>query len=203
MKLHEAATAPNCRRVRIFLAEKGIEVPVVPVDLGQAENRQEPFRQKNPMGRVPVLELDDGTFIAESVAICRYFEQLQPDPALMGGSDPEEAARIEMWQRRMELEIALPIMQVFRNTHPYFADRIDQYADYGEGQRSHATKRLEWLDRELADREFVAGDEYSIADITAQIGIDFGRVTKFKVTEETPNLLRWHQAVSARPSAKA
>ncbi len=203
MKLHEAATAPNCRRVRIFLAEKGIEVPVVPVDLGQAENRQEPFRQKNPMGRVPVLELDDGTFIAESVAICRYFEQLQPEPVLMGGSDPEEAARIEMWQRRMELEIALPIMQVFRNTHPYFADRIDQYADYGEGQRSHATKRLEWLDRELADREFVAGDAYSIADITAQIGIDFGRVTKFKVTEETPNLLRWHQAVSARPSAKA
>ena len=203
MKLHEAATAPNCRRVRIFLAEKGIDVPVVPVDLGQAENRQEPFRQKNPMGRVPVLELDDGTFIAESVAICRYFEQLQPEPVLMGGSDPEEAARIEMWQRRMELEIALPIMQVFRNTHPYFADRIEQYADYGEGQRSHATKRLEWLDRELADREFVAGDEYSIADITAQIGIDFGRVTKFKVTEETPNLLRWHQAVSARPSAKA
>lgn len=203
MKLHEAATAPNCRRVRIFLAEKGIEVPVVPVDLGKAENRGEPFRQKNPMGRVPVLELDDGTFIAESVAICRYFEQLQPEPVLMGGSDPEEAARIEMWQRRMELEIALPIMQVFRNTHPYFADRIDQYADYGEGQRGHATKRLEWLDRELADREFVAGDEYSIADITAQIGIDFGRVTKFKVTEETPNLLRWHQAVSARPSAKA
>ncbi len=203
MKLHEAATAPNCRRVRIFLAEKGIEVPVVPVDLGKAENRGEPFRQKNPMGRVPVLELDDGTFIAESVAICRYFEQLQPEPVLMGGSDPEEAARIEMWQRRMELEIALPIMQVFRNTHPYFADRIDQYADYGEGQRSHATKRLEWLDRELADREFVAGDAYSIADITAQIGIDFGRVTKFKVTEETPNLLRWHQAVSARPSAKA
>ncbi len=203
MKLHEAATAPNCRRVRIFLAEKGIEVPIVPVDLGNAENRQEPFRQKNPLGRVPVLELDDGTFIAESVAICRYFEQLQPEPVLMGGSDPEEAARIEMWQRRMEMEIALPIMQVFRNTHPYFAKLIEQYPDYGEGQRSHATKRLEWLDRELADREFVAGDEYSIADITAQIGIDFGRVTRFKVTEETPNLLRWRQAVSARPSAKA
>lgn len=203
MKLHEAATAPNCRRVRIFLAEKGIDVPVVPVDLGSAENRQAPFREKNPMGRVPVLELDDGSFIAESVAICRYFEQLQPEPVLMGGSDPAEAARIEMWQRRMELDIALPIMQVFRNTHPYFAKLIDQYPDYGEGQRSHATKRLEWLDKELADREFVAGDDYSIADITAQIGIDFGRVTKFRVTEETPNLLRWHQAVSARPSAKA
>lgn len=203
MKLHEAVTAPNCRRVRIFLAEKGIEVPIVPVDLGKAENRQAPFRKKNPMGRVPVLELDDGTFIAESVAICRYFEQLQPEPALMGGGDPEQAARIEMWQRRMELEIALPIMQVFRNTHPYFAKLIEQFPDYGEGQRRQATKRLAWLDEELADREFVAGDAYSIADITAQIGIDFGRVTKFKVTEETPNLLRWHQAVSARPSAKA
>ncbi len=203
MKLHEAATAPNCRRVRIFLAEKGIEVPIVPVDLGKAENRQAPFRKKNPMGRVPVLELDDGAFIAESVAICRYFEQLRPEPALMGGGDPEQAARIEMWQRRMELEIALPIMQVFRNTHPYFAQLIEQFPDYGEGQRRQATKRLAWLDEELADREFVAGDEYSIADITAQIGIDFGRVTKFKVTEETPNLLRWHQAVSARPSAKA
>ena len=203
MKLHEAATAPNCRRVRIFLAEKGIDVPTVPVDLGKAENRQEPFRKMNPMGRVPVLELDDGTFIAESVAICRYFEQLQPEPVLMGGSDPKEAARIEMWQRRMELEIALPIMQVFRNTHPYFAKLIEQYPDYGEGQRRHAARRLEWLDKELADREFVAGDEYSIADITALIGIDFGRVTKFRVTEETPNLLRWHQAVSARPSARA
>ena len=203
MKLHEAATAPNCRRVRIFLAEKGIEVPIVPVDLGKAENRQEPFRQMNPMGRVPVLELDDGTFIAESVAICRYFEQMQPEPALMGGGEPEQAARIEMWQRRMELEIALPIMQVFRNTHPFFADRIEQFPDYGEGQRRQATKRLAWLDEELANREFVAGDDYTIADITALIGIDFGRVSGFKVTEETPNLLRWRQAVSARPSARA
>jgi len=203
MKLHETATAPNCRRVRIFLAEKGIDVPTVHVDLGKAENRQEEFRKKNPMGRVPVLELDDGTFIAESVAICRYFEQQQPEPVLMGGDDPEQAAAIEMWQRRMEMEVALPIMQVFRNTHPYFAGRIEQFSDYGEAQRRHATKRLAWLDAELANREFIAGDEYTIADITALIGIDFGRVTGFKVTDETPNLKRWHQAVSSRPSAKA
>lgn len=203
MKLHEAATAPNCRRVRIFLAEKGIEVPVVPVDLVSAENRNEPFLSKNPLGGVPILELDDGSFLAESVAICRYFEALKPEPALMGGGDPRQAANIEMWQRRMELEVALPIMQVFRNTHPFFAGRIEQIPDYGEAQRRHATKRLAWLDEELADREFVAGDSFTIADITALIGIDFGRVTGFKVTEETPNLLRWHQAVSARPSAKA
>ena len=203
MKLHEAATAPNCRRVRIFLAEKGIEVPIVPVDLITAENRQEPFLSKNPMGGVPVLELDDGTFIAESIAICRYFETLQPEPALMGGDDPKHAAAIEMWQRRMELELALPMMQVFRNTHKFFAGRIEQVPDYGEAQRRHATKRLAWLEDELANREFIAGEEYSIADITALIGIDFGRVSGFKVTDETPNLLRWHQAVSARPSAKA
>ncbi len=203
MKLHETATAPNCRRVRIFLAEKGIDVPTVQVDLGAGENRAAPFRVKNPLGRVPVLELDDGSFLAESVAICRYFEQLQPEPALMGGDDPLEAARLEMWQRRMELEVSLPIMQVFRNTHPYFADKIEQFPDYGEGQRRHATKRLGWLDTVLADREFVAGPSYTIADITAQIGIDFGRVTGFKVTDETPHLLRWHRAVSERPSAKA
>ncbi len=203
MKLYEAAPAPNCRRVRIFLAEKGIDVPTEQIDIGKAENRQEAFRRMNPMGRVPVLELDDGTFLAESVAICRYFEDLQPEPVLMGADDPKQAALIEMWQRRMEMEIALPIMQVFRNTHPYFAELIEQYPDYGEGQRRHATKRLAWLDQELADREYIAGDDFTIADITALIGIDFGRVAGFKVTDETPNLLRWHQTVSARPSATA
>ena len=204
MKLHEAATAPNCRRVRIFLAEKGIEVPVVPVDLGNAENRAAPFREKNPMGRVPVLELDDGTFIAESVAICRYFEQLQPDPALMGGSDPGEAARVEMWQRRMELEIALPIMQVFRNTHPYFADRIGAVRRLRRGP-AQPRDEASGLAGRGAGGPRVRRRPTPIRSPTSRprFGIDFGRVTKFKVTEETPNLLRWHQAVSARPSAKA
>ncbi|HVS12650.1 MAG TPA: glutathione S-transferase [Thermoanaerobaculia bacterium] len=202
MKLHEAAAAPNCRRVRIFLAEKGVEVPIQPVDIVQAENRQPPFLAKNPLGGLPVLELDDGTCLAESVAICRYVEETWPEPPLMG-VDAKDKAVVEMWNRRMELELALPIMNVFRHGHPFFAERIEQVPQWSEASRRQATKRMEWLDRELADREFVAGDRYTIADITALVGIDFGRVSKISIPEELADLSRWHEAVSSRPSAKA
>jgi glutathione S-transferase len=202
LKLHEAATAPNCRRVRIFLAEKGVQVPVQPVDIANMENRKSPYLDRNPMGGVPMLELDDGTCLAESVAICRYFEELYPDPPLLGTSALDKAL-VEMWQRRMELEIAMPIMQSFRNTHAFFAQRIEQVPAYGEAQKRHAEMRMAWLDGELARREFVAGDRYTIADITALVGIDFGRVIKLRIQEEMPNLARWHAAVSSRPSAKA
>ena len=202
MKLHEAAAAPNCRRVRIFLAEKGIEVPIEPVDIAKAENRQPPYLAKNPMGGVPMLELDDGTYLAESVAICRYFEELHPDPPLMG-TDPQDKAVVEMWQRRAELEVAIPIMQVFQHTHEFFKGRIDQIPDFGESRRKHGLGRLAWLDRELADREYIAGDRYTIADITALIGVDFGRVSGIKIADDQKNLARWHEAVSSRPSAKA
>jgi glutathione S-transferase len=202
MKLHEAATAPNCRRVRIFLAEKGIEVPIQPVDVGKAENRQPPFLAKNPLGGVPVLELDDGTCIAESVAICRYFEETHPDPPLMG-VDAQDKAVVEMWNRRMELELALPVMNVFRHGHPFFQGRIEQVPEWSEASRRHVASRMEWLDRELEGREFVAGDRYTIADITALIGVDFGRVSKISIPEELGNLKRWHETVSSRPSAKA
>jgi glutathione S-transferase len=194
--------APNPRRVRIFLAEKGLEVPVVQVDIGKAENRRPEFLAKNPMGTLPVLELDDGTCIAETVAICRYFERTQPEPPLIGSGARGEAL-VEMWQRRMELEVALPIMQVFRNTHEFFKGRIPQVPEYGEVCRRQALKRLEWLDQELAGRAFVAGDAYTIADITALCGIDFGRPTGIRVAPEWKHLARWHEAVSARPSAKA
>jgi glutathione S-transferase len=202
MKLYEAATAPNCRRVRIFLAEKGIEVPIQPVDVGKAENRQPPFLAKNPLGGVPVLELDDGTCIAESVAICRYFEETHPDPPLMG-VDAQDKAVVEMWNRRMELELALPVMNVFRHGHPFFQGRIEQVPEWSEASRRHVASRMEWLDRELEGREFVAGDRYTIADITALIGVDFGRVSKISIPEELGNLKRWHETVSSRPSAKA
>ena len=202
MKLYDASTAPNPRRVRIFLAEKGISVPVDQVDIVSAQNRSPEFRAKNAMGTLPVLELDDGTTIAESVAICRYFEELQPDPPLMG-TDAKDRAAIEMWQRRMEFELFLPITQVFRNGHAFFKGRIPQVPEYGEVCRKHAEQRLEWLDGELADRPFVAGERYTIADITALCAIDFGRVSNIRVTPEQPNLARWHAAVSSRPSAKA
>jgi len=202
VKLYDSQMAPNPRRVRIFLAEKGIEVPTVQVDIGKAENRQPDYLARNPMGGVPILELDDGTVLAESVAICRYFEETQPEPPLLG-KGPQERARVEMWQRRMELEVALPIMQCFRNTHDFFKGRIPQVPEYGEVCRKTARSRMKWLDGELAGREFVAGDRYTIADITALVGIDFGRVTGIRVQPEQKHLQRWHEAVSARPSAKA
>ncbi len=202
MKLYDSATAPNPRRVRIFLAEKGIEVPTVQVDIGKAENRQPEFLAKNPMGTVPVLELDDGRYIAESVAICRYFEGQKPDPPLMG-ADPVDRAVVEMWQRRMELEILLPSAQSFRNTHDFFKGRIEQVPEYGEVSKKACLKRLEWLDRVLGESEFIAGDRYTIADITALCGIDFGRVTGIRIEDGQKNLTRWHEAVSSRPSAKA
>jgi glutathione S-transferase len=202
VKLYDSASAPNPRRVRIFLAEKGISVPTEQVDLAAAANREAAFRAKNPLGTVPVLELDDGTCVSESVAICRYFEEVHPDPPLMG-TDAKDRALVEMWQRRMELEILGPIAGVFRNLHPFFAGRLPQVAEYGEVCRKHAEARMAWLDEVLASREFVAGDRYTIADITALVGVDFGRPSKIRIDPAHTHLLRWHAAVSARPSAKA
>ena len=202
MKLYDSQMAPNPRRVRIFLAEKGVTVPTVQVELGKAENRQPPFLAKNPLAGVPVLELDDGTFHAESVAICRYFEELQPAPPLLG-VDARDRAIVEMWQRRMEQEVLRNVTGCFQNTHEFFKGRIEQVPEYGAVCKRTALKRLEWLDSELAARPFVAGDRYTIADVTALCAIDFGRVTGIRPLPEQKHLVRWHEAVSARPSAKA
>ena len=202
MKLYDFAPAPNPRRVRIFLAEKGVEVPTVQVDIPKAEHRTPAFRAKNPLGRLPVLELDDGRCLSESVAICRYFEERHPEPPLMG-RDAEERPWIEMWNRRMEIEVLFTIAQTFRNTHEFFAGRIQQVPDWAEVCRDVALRRLQWLDEELADRAFIAGDRFSIADITALVGIDFGRACGIRIDPGHKNLQRWHEAVSSRPSAKA
>jgi glutathione S-transferase len=202
VKLYDSAIAPNPRRVRVFLAEKGIEVPTVSIDIVKAENRQPAFLLKNPLGGVPVLELDDGTTLSESTAICRYFEEVQPDPPLMG-TDARDRAIVEMWLRRIEFEVAFPIMQTFRNTHDFFKDRIPQVAEWGTVCRKQALEQLAWLDGEMADRPFVAGDRYTIADITLLIGVDFGRVSDIRIDPEHKNLTRWYGEVSSRPSAKA
>ncbi len=202
MKIYEFTQAPNPRRVRIFLAEKGITVPLEQVNLATADNRKPEFLKINPMGGLPVLELDDGTHIAESVAVCRYFEETKPEPPLFGVGAKDKAI-VEMWQRRMELEILSMTAGSFRNTSDFFKGRIPQVKEYGEVCKNAALKRLEWLDTELANRQFIAGDRYTIADITALVGIDFGRTTGIKIGENQKNLGRWHQAVSSRPSAKA
>jgi len=203
MKIYSSSVAPNPRRVRIFLAEKGIQVPYEDVDISSAVNRQPEYRQKiNPMGEVPVLELDDGTHIAESVAICRYFEGLHPEPPLMG-VDAKDRAVVEMWNRRMEFAILMPIADSFRQRHDFFKGRIRQAPEYAEIQRLNAIDNMAWLDRELADRRYMAGDRFTIADITAMIAVDFARVPKITITSEQVNLARWHAEVAARPSAKA
>ena len=202
MKIYDSTVAPNPRRVRIFLAEKGISVPYQQVDLTKAENRQPAFLAKNPLGGVPVLELDDGTIIAESVAICRYFEGLHPEPPLMG-TGALDSAIVEMWQRRIELALFMMVGLAFRNTSEFFKGRIPQVPEFGEVCKNDAVKRLQWLDQELANRPFIAGQRYTIADITALVAIDFGRWIKIAIQPEQKNLARWYEAVSSRPSAKA
>lgn len=202
MKIYDSTIAPNPRRVRIFLAEKGITVPYHQVDLAKAEHREPWFLAKNPLGGVPVLELDDGTIIAESVAICRYFEGTNPNPPLMG-TGALDCAIVEMWQRRMELSVFALVAQAFRNTSEFFKGRIPQVPEFGELCKAEAIKRFEWLDQVMADRQFVAGARYTIADITALVAVDFGRWVKIAIQPEQKNLARWYAAVSSRPSAKA
>jgi len=200
--LYDSKVAPNPRRVRIFLAEKGIEVPTKQVDIGKAESREPAFLAKNPLGGLPVLELDDGTCIAESLAICRYFEELHPHPPLLG-TDAKDRAIVEMWSRRTELELWRHVTGCFQNTHDFFKGRIQQVREWGELCRKTARERLAWLDRELAGRPFIAGDRYTVADITALCAIDFGRVVDIRIAPAEKNLARWHESVSSRPSARA
>ncbi len=203
MKLYDMGRAPNPRRVRIFLAEKGIDVPRQEVDLGALEQRSEEFTAMNPMQRVPVLVLDDGTVISESVAICLYFEKLHPEPNLFG-RDALESALVEMWNRRLELHFYGPVSQAFRHSNPVMAAREKvQVPDWGTASREQAADFVAFLETELGQREFIAGDRFTIADITALCTIDFMRVIKLSLTPEMKNLTRWHVAVSSRPSAKA
>ena len=202
MKLYDNTLAPNPRRVRMFLAEKGIEVPLVAVDLLSGEHKQPAYRKIAPNSRVPALELDDGTVILESVAICRYFECVQPDPPLMGRGALDQAI-VEMWQRRMEFELLIPMAMAFRHTHPLMAQMEDQVPAFGEKQRVIANNRLSTLNRELEDREFIAGKHFTVADITAFATIDFFKLAGFEIAADQLSLRRWFDAVASRPSAKA
>lgn len=203
MKLFDGGRAPNPRRVRIYLAEKGIEVPLVPVDMGALEHKKEPVTTRNPLQRLPVLELDDGTIIAESIAICRYFEELHPEPALFGRGALGKAM-VEMWQRRLELHLLGAVAAAFRHIHPAMKEwEVPQMPEWGEVNKPKAVDFLHILDRELASREFVAGDEYSVADITGLVALDFMKPARIQVPPELTNVLRWHAQLAARPSAGA
>jgi glutathione S-transferase len=202
MKIYDYKLAPNPRRLRIFLAEKQISVPFEEVDIFKGVNRQPEFLARNSMGGIPVLELDDGRYLAESVAICRYFELLHPEPALFGKGAFEQAT-VEMWNRRMELGLFAPVGMVWAHSHELTRARIKQIPEMGEQSRKLVENRYQWLDRELDGRQFIAGDSYSIADITALVAIDFAKFNNISIQPEQQNLSRWHQAVSSRPSALA
>ena len=211
MKFFDFGMAPNPRRARIFMAEKGIEgVEVIQVDLGDSrENVGEKYRAINPSCTVPALVLEDGTLIAESVAICRYFEELHPTPALMG-RDAKEKAMVEMWQRQIELQGYMPAGDAFRNYNKRFAGRAiagkDSYEQIPElvtRSRARVERFFSLLNKHLEARDFVATDVFSIADITAFVMIDFAGWSKLAIQENQTHLQRWYETVKARPSSSA
>ena len=203
MLLYHDLRAPNPRRVRIFLAEKGVAYDTIEVSIAASENQTPEFRKKNPLALLPVLELADGKILRESMAICHYLEELYPEPNLFG-KDPWERAQIEQWNRHAELELLRPIMEVFRNTHAFWQGRIKQSPEFGEIMRELVTDRFDWFEAELAQRPYFAGPRFTVADITALCAIDFGRVSNLRLkAEHHPQLVAWHARVSARPSAVA
>jgi len=203
MLLYHDPRAPNPRRVRIFLAEKGVAYDTIEVSIAAAEHQKPEFRKKNPLALLPVLELDDGRVLRESMAICRYIEELHPEPNLMG-TDAWERAQIEQWNRHAELELLVPIAQVFRNTNAFWNGRIRQAPEFGEIMRELVCSRFDWIESELSQRAYLAGPRFTVADITALCAIDFGKISNLRIKADThPHLAAWHARVNERPSTKA
>lgn len=209
MKFYDCQTAPSPRRVRIFLAEKGIELETVQVDLGKGEQFSEEFQEVNPDCVVPALELDDGSCISEVIAICQYVEDLNPEPALLGNS-PEERARVSMWNAKVEQLGLLSMMDAFRNASKGLVDRAlpgpESYAqipELAERGRKRVLQFFYRLNDQLAGNAFLAGDVYSIADISAMVLIDFAAWIKIAIPDDAGDLKRWYGEVSKRPSAAA
>ena len=210
MKLYDFGPAANARRVRMFLAEKGIEVPTVEVKLRDGALFEEPFSSMNPFRVVPFLELDDGTVIGESVAICRYLEELHPEPSLLG-RDARERAIVEMWNRRVELDGFLPAVHAVRNSNPLFAGRVlpgtrsdlPQLDEIAERGKAMLLVLLQRLDDQLRDHPFIAGARFSIADITGYFMMQVAAVLEVSFADSCPNVARWYAEVAARPSTEA
>jgi len=203
MKLYDFKAGPNPRRVRIYLAEKGITIPLVNVDIMKREQKEPAFLEKNPVGSIPVLELDDGTCISESVAICRYIEELHTEPPLFGRT-PLEKAMIEMWLRRVELNFMMPIGQAWIHGHPLTARLLKQIPEAAELGRKRAHVGYQLFDQQLASNPFLAGDDYTVVDAVALATIDFAAgLVGVPYDQDLKHLKRWHNTVSARPSAEA
>jgi len=209
VKFYDCKTAPSPRRVRIFLAEKGVDIETVQIDLGKGEQFSDEFRAANPDCTVPVLELDDGSCISEVTAICQYIEDLNPEPALFGSS-PEERARVSMWNVKVEQLGLWAMMDAFRNSAKGLVDRAlpgpesyVQIPELAERGRRRVLQFFERLNDQLADNAFVAGDNYSIADISAMVLVDFAGWIKIAIPDDAEHVARWYSEVSKRPSAAA
>lgn len=203
MKLYDSTRAPNPRRVRWFLAEKGVtDIEIQQVNIFFGEHRTPEYRAKVGAPHVPALELDDGTCISESIAICRYLESIYPEPNLFG-RDAREQAVVEMWMRRCEFYLANPMMLTVRHTHPALAALEAQSPEVAETNKTTAEKFMKTLDRRLAEHEWIGADRFTIADIVAVVGLDFGRLIKYAPPAEHANLARWLEACRARPAAQA
>lgn len=194
--------APNPRRVRIFLVEKGITLPETPVDMMARAHKSDGFMAKNSLGQLPTLELDDGTVIAETVSICRYFEEIHPNPPLFG-TTAVGRAQIDMWIRRVEFVVMNPVRNFWRHAHPRTAKLLIQFPDFGNSNRALYADALKWIDGELAGRAFVAGADYSMADICLLSTVDFAAWIGLAMPAELANLAAWHGRVSSRVSARA
>lgn len=203
MKLYTAPYAPNPRRVTMFAAEKGLDaLEVVQIDLMQGAHREAAFREKSPLSQVPVLELDDGRTLTESRAICTYLEALHPEPNLLG-ADAFERAHIEMWDRRIELGFAMPLMMWVRHGSPALgAVEKNQTPEVSAFFQKQAMRMAKWLDGELASRSWIAGERFTIADITAACGVDFAKLMRWRPGDDLPNLKRWRAAINDRPAGK-
>ena len=203
MKLYDSGRAPNPRRTRIFLAEKGISVPTEQVDMMAMQHKTPEYAAINPLQRMPALLLDDGTIITELIAICRYFEALQPQPPLFGVG-AKEIALVEMWNRRCELNLLFTIAHVFRHSHPAMKElEVPQVAEWAEANKPRVAEFLTILDGQLKSNAFITGERFSVADITALCAVDFMKPAKIPMPEGLANVARWHAAVSARPSTRA
>lgn len=194
--------APNPRRVRIFLAEKGIDLPETRVDIMKREHKSEEHRARNSLGQVPTLVLDDGTAISETVAICRYLDETHPGPPLFG-TNPTERALVDMWIRRVEFVLMNPVSMFWRHAHRFTAALLTQHKAFGESNRDNYANSLKWLDAELADKPFVAGETYTMADICALSTVDFAEWIGLPIPDEFAQVKAWHARVTARPSAQA
>ena len=203
MLLYHDPRAPNPRRVRIFLAEKSVAYDTIEVLIATDQHLSVDYRRKHPLSLLPILELEDGRILRESMAICRYIEETNPEPNLFG-ADPWERAQVEQWNRHAELELLIPIQNIFRNTNAFWQGRIKQAPEFAAIMTELVGARLDWLEKELSQRPYMAGERFTVADITALCAIDFGKVAKVRLQpDKHPHLIAWHERCAARPSTKA